>query len=103
MAVTPQPAFTIDAAVGASFGSSSSAVALPGTLGSDTVVKVTNLGPCHLAVAFGSSGVTTTNSGGCVVPAGQTVYFGLGTATHMAGVSCGGPGTTTMVNVATGN
>jgi len=104
MSLQPQSAFTTDAAVGAAFGSASSPVLLPGTPSGDTVVRVANLGPCHLAVALGTTNaVTVTPSTGIVVLAGQVQYIGLGINTYIAGVSCGGPGSSAMVNIATGN
>jgi hypothetical protein len=103
MSLQPQPAFTPDTSVGGAFLQASSAIALPGTLGSDSVVRVANLGPCHIAVALGSSSVTTTPSTGLVIPAGQVQYLALGTATYIAGVSCGGPSSASTVNITTGN
>ncbi len=104
MAVTPQPAFTVDAAIGTAAVSSSSALALPGTPASDTVVLVTNLGPCHVAIKLGtSSAVTVTPSTGLVVLAGREAYLGMTGFTHIAMACAGGPGTSSTLNIATGN
>lgn len=104
MSTTLTYAFALDASKGMSFGASSSAVALPGTPASDTVVRVANLGPCHLAVAFGNSAVTVASNTGCMILAGQTEFLALPSgATYIAGISCGGQSSTTTVNVSTGN
>ena len=102
MASTPHPSFTVDAAVGGSFGFASSAIALPGTPGSDACVRVYNAGPCHVAVALGSSTVTVTQSTGLLIGAGQTEFLTIGSATYIAGVACGGPGNSSTINIATG-
>jgi hypothetical protein len=103
MAVNTPEAFTLDTAAGTSFGATSSAVALPGIPGSDLVVRICNLGPCHLACKLGGSGVTVTPSTGIVVLAGQVLVLALAGATYIAGVSCGGTGTASTVNIATGS
>jgi hypothetical protein len=109
MAITTLPAFTVDAATGASFGSSPSAIALPGTaLSTDSVVLITNLGPCHLSVrlattsTLASTGLTPSN--GVIVLAGQQMAVALLTGQAFIGaVSCGGTSTSTIANIATGN
>jgi hypothetical protein len=100
----PLPYITPDASIGASFGTPSNSVALPGTPSADRQVLITNLGSCHLAVALGtSSAVTVTPSTGLVIMAGRSLAIGLTGQTWLAGVSCGGPGTNTQVNITTGN
>ena len=103
MALNPLEAFTLDQAAGTSFGATSSAVALPGTPGSDLVVRICNLGPCHLAVKLGGSTVTCTPSTGIVVLAGQVLVLAIAGNTYLAGVSCGGTGTASTANIATGS
>ena len=99
-----QPSFSVDVAIGTSFGFTSSAVALPGTPGSDAMVRVCNLGPCHIAVALGTSNaITVTQSTGVVIPAGQVQYLTLAGATYIAGAAAGGPSNASTVNIATGN
>lgn len=102
MASTPTPSFTVDAVLSGAFGFSSTNVALPGTPGSDACVRIVNTGPMPMAVALGSSGATVTPSTGLVIMPGQTQYLTIGAATHIAGVSSGGPGNTAMFNLATG-
>jgi hypothetical protein len=103
MAVTPKPAFTVDAAVGTAFIATSSAVALPGTLAGDTVVRVANLGPCAVVVKLGTSAaVTVTQSTGVAILAGDVEYLAINGNTYIAGCSVGGPGSST-VNICTGN
>lgn len=103
MAATPTPSFTLDAAVGTSFGFASTAVLLPGTPATDACVRVANLGPCHITVKLGtSSAATVTQSTGLTVLAGETVYLTIGSNTYIAGVAAGGPGNTSTVNLATG-
>lgn len=99
MAVTPIPAFTVDASVGASASTTTSRVALPGTLGSDSVVRVSNLGANHIFVKVGDNTVTATNQD-LAVPAGQTQYLALGTATNIAAITSAFSST---FNIATGN
>lgn len=103
MAVTPQPSFTVDAAIGGSFGFATSAITLPGTPASDACVRIANLGPCHISVALGGSTVTVSQSTGVVIPAGQVQYLTIGSATYIAGVAAGGPANTSTVNIATGS
>lgn len=99
-----QPSFAPDAAIGTSFGFASSAVALPGTPASDAMVRVCNLGPCHIAVKLGTTNaVTVTQSTGLIIAAGQTVHLTIGANLWIAGVACGGPGNTSTANLATGN
>jgi hypothetical protein len=101
--ITPVPSFTLDAAINGSFGFASSAILLPGTPGSDACVRVTNMGPCPISIALGTSTVAVTQSTGLLVMAGQSLFLTLGTATYIAGVACGGPGNSSTVNVATGS
>ena len=104
MAVIGKSSFTPDGTIGTSFSFASASVALPGTtLGTDTCVRIANLGPCHITVKLGtSSAVTVTQSTGLVVLAGHVEYITLGAATFIAGVAAGGPGNTSIVNIATG-
>jgi hypothetical protein len=98
------PFFTLDTAAGNSFGATSSNMALPGTPGSDTTVIVSNLGPCHISVILStSSTATVTPSTGIVILAGHSLALGIGSNTRLAGVSCGGTGTSSTVNIATGS
>lgn len=99
------PSFNVDGAIGTSFGFASTAVAIPGTsLGTDTAVRVTNLGPCHITVKLGATNaVTVTQSTGITILAGDTLYLTLGANTFIAGVAAGGPGNSSTVNLATGN
>lgn len=102
MATTPTSSFTVDAAIGGSFGFASSRIALPGTPGSDACVRVANLGPLHITVKLGDVTATVTQSTGLVVLAGTVQYISIGSATYIAGVSAGGPGNASTVNIATG-
>ena len=96
--------FTPDASSGASFGSSSSAVALPGTPASDTLVMVTNYGSIPVAVKLGTSAVTVTKTTGLLILAGQSVAIGLGGATYIAGIATGAIGSQqALVNLTTGS
>lgn len=106
MAVTlaVKPSIGVDAAAGTAFGGTSSAVALPGTPANDAYVRIANLGPCHVAVKLGTTNATAvTSSTGLVILAGHVEYLTLGANTFIAGVSCGGPGTNSTVNLTTGN
>lgn len=105
MAATPTPSFTIDGAIGTSFGFASTAVLLPGTtVSTDASVRVANLGPCHVTVALGGSTVTVNQSNGLVVLAGQVQYIAIPAgATYIAGVAAGGPGNASTVNLSTGS
>ena len=105
MATTQQSSFAPDASVGGSFGFASSAIALPGTPSADAMVRVCNLGPCHISVALGtSSAVTTTQSTGLIVLAGQVQYLTIGAGdTYIAGVACGGPGNASTCNISCGS
>jgi hypothetical protein len=104
MANIQEASFAVDAAQGTSFGFASTAVLLPGTPASDSIVRVANLGPCHISVKLGTSNaVTVTNSTGVVILAGQVLYLTLGANTYIAGVAAGGPGNASTVNLATGN
>ena len=103
MAVVQHASFQIDGVAATSFGSSSSRVALPGTPGSDNCVRVANQGPCHITVLLGTGTVTVANNTGLMIPAGQVEYITIGTATYIAGISCGGPGTSSTANIVTGS
>jgi hypothetical protein len=99
-----QANFAPDASTGTSFGSTSSTVALPGTPASDSMVRVCNLGPCHIAVKLGTaSNIPVTSSNGMMILAGETVYLTLGANTFLGGVSAGGPSSASTVNITTGN
>lgn len=105
MAATPVSAFAVDGAIGTSFGFASTTVALPGTnVGTDTVLRVANLGPCHVTVKLGTGALTVNQSNGLVILAGETEYLAIPAgATLIAGVAAGGPGNASTVNLATGN
>ena len=104
MAAATIPSFAVDAIKGTSFGSTTSPVQLPGTPSGDTSLRVANLGPCHIAVKLGTDNtVTVTSSTGLVILAGEVMYLTLGSNTWIAGVSCGGPSSSSIVNLATGN
>jgi hypothetical protein len=91
--------FTPAASQGTSFGFSSSNIPLPGA---GTVLRVANLGPCHISVALGGAGLAVTQSTGLVVMAGQVEYLTVAGATNIAGVAAGGPGNTSTVNLSIG-
>jgi hypothetical protein len=104
MANIQESSFAMDAATGTSFGFASTAVALPGVLAGDTVLRVCNLGPCPIMVKLGTTGaVSVTSSTGLAIMPGNTVYLTLGANTFIAGVAAGGPGNASSVNLATGN
>lgn len=91
--------FAPAAAQGVSFGFSSTRVAIPGA---GAVLRIANLGPCHVTVALGDTTVVVTQSTGLTILAGQTEYLTVGGATNIAGVAAGGPGNTSIVNLSTG-
>jgi hypothetical protein len=96
----PQGNFAVLGAQGASFGFASTAIALPGT---GSLLRVANLGPCHITVAIGTTNaVTVTQSTGTVVLAGQVEWFTVAAGNFIAGVAAGGPGNASTVNIATG-
>jgi hypothetical protein len=105
MASTQKASFLPDGIVGGSFGFASSTIQLPGTPATDAMVRVTNLGPCHIAVALvNASSGSTSQSTGLVIPAGQTEFLTLSAGnTYLAGVAIGGPQNTSTVNIATGS
>lgn len=105
MAVATVPSFAIDASIGTSFGFTATNVALPGTVMSDTILRVANAGPCHVAVLLttSSSAATVTPSTGLMVLAGETAWLTIGSATHIMGVAAGGPSMASTVNLTTGN
>lgn len=92
-------AFAPAAAQGTSFGFVSTNVAIPGA---GTVLRITNLGPCHISVKLGDGTATVTQATGMVVLAGQTEYLTVGGNTNIAGVAAGGPGNTSTVNLSSG-
>jgi hypothetical protein len=91
--------FSVSAAQGTSFGFASTNIALPG---SGAVLRVANLGPCHITVMLGDGTTTVTQSTGVTILAGQTEWLTVSGATNIAGVAAGGPGNTSTVNLATG-
>lgn len=105
MAISTLPAFTMDAAIGSSAGATSSVVALPGTPASDALVLVSNLGPCPLAckLLVGGTGTVTPSTGVIVMPGHQLALAITAGVDHIAIVSCGGTGTSTTINLATGS
>lgn len=86
-------------AQGTSFGFASTNVALPGA---GTVLRIANLGPCHITVKLGDGTTTVTQSTGMVILAGQTEYLTVSGSTNIAGVAAGGPGNSSTVNLSTG-
>lgn len=102
MAVAPQPAFTVDAATGMPVIATSTRILMPGTVASDGVVRVANLGPGPAAVALGDVTVVAANNTSVVVLAGQVQYLAIPAgATYIAAIAAGGMNTT--LNIATGN
>ncbi len=91
--------FAPAAAQGTSFGFASKTIALPGA---GSVLRVANLGPCHITVALGDDAVTVTQSTGLVIMAGGVEYLTVDAQTSIAGVAAGGPGNTSTVNLASG-
>ena len=100
----------MDAAVNASFGAISSAVALPGTLAGDTVVRLLNQSGQSVFVLLGTNAVTVTVATGVLIAPGHVATFlGLAGQTHIAGITSGPapslgfsqPDAT--LNIATGN
>ena len=90
MAVTPQPAFTVDAVVNAAFDIASSRVALPGTPASDTVLRLVNVSGVPVYVVLGSNTVVATVATGvCIAPGPVPTYLGLAGATYLAGITSG--------------
>jgi hypothetical protein len=105
MAVNTYPAFALDAATGFTFNATSSRVALPGTLGGDSLVRVHNLGPNDVVVRLGADNtVTVSLTNGIAIGAGRTEYLTLGSNTYIAGISVGSAGLMGSVcNIAVGN
>lgn len=113
MSVNTYPGFTPDASCGASFGTTSSAILLPGSsVSTDGLVLVANLGSWPVFVALGSSSVTATVGGAIVggaspcslaVQPGQSIFLARGTATYLAGIIAGGLGNYGNLNITTGN
>jgi hypothetical protein len=109
MAITPQPAFTTDAATTVTFNSAASNVALPGTPASDTVLRLVNLGSTPAYVKLGSSSVTVTpQTGVAILPGPVPVFLGINGATNLAGVTTNtgldaGWAGAAIINLATGN
>jgi hypothetical protein len=92
-------AFAPAGAQGTSFGFASTRIAVPGA---GPTLRVANLGPCHISVAFGDDTIVVTQSTGVVVMAGHVEYFTLPVGGFVAGVAAGGPGNTSTVNLSTG-
>lgn len=93
-------AFTPGTSQGGSFGFASSRIAVPA--GAGTVLRVANLGPCHISVLLGDGTTTVSQSTGLVIMAGQVEYITTGGAAFLAGVAAGGPGNSSTVNLSTG-
>jgi hypothetical protein len=91
--------FAVSGAQGTSFGFASTNVALPG---SGAVLRIANLGPCHITVALGTGSTTVNQSNGLTILAGQTEWITVSGATNIAGVAAGGPGNSSTVNLSTG-
>jgi len=103
MAAIAQSVFTPDTAVGTSVGSSSAAVALPGTPASDTTLRVANVGNNPIYVKLGTTNaVTVTNGTGLCIMPGDKEYLGIGSNTYIA-MTTGTPGTSSTVNLTTGS
>jgi len=92
--------FTPIASQGTSFGFASTNLLLPSA--GAAVLRVANLGPCHITVALGGPTLTVTQSTGLTIMAGQVEYLTVSGATNIAGVAAGGPGNTSTVNLSTG-
>ena len=87
MAVATLAAFTLDGAAGHSFAGVSTRYALPGTtVGSDTLVVLTNVGTLPVWVALGGSTVTVAVGAGSLVMPGQVRVLALGSTTYIAGI-----------------
>ena len=97
------PGWTLDAAVGAAFGTTSSNLALPGTPSGDTLVRLVNVGSWPIWFTLGGSSVAATVATGSVVMPGQELFLVRGSATYIAGIILGGNGGTGLANVSTGN
>jgi len=95
----PSGSFAPSAAIGASFGFTSTNILLPGA---GAVLRIANLGPCPVTVKLGDGTATVTQSTGLVVMAGQVEYLTVGANTNIAGVAAGGPGNTSTVNLSSG-
>ena len=97
---------TIDASAGTSVGSTTAAVALPGTaLATDTTLLIQNVGSMPVYFNLGTSdAVTVLNGAGTVVMAGQSLAVGIHTGlfTYIA-MMTGTPGFTSTVNLTTGS
>jgi hypothetical protein len=96
----PQGNFAVAGAQGTSFGFASTAVALPAA---GSLLRVTNLGPCHITVALGTTNaVTVSQSTGLTILAGQTEWLTATGFTFIAGVAAGGPGNASTVSLSVG-
>lgn len=91
--------FAPAASQGGSFGFASTRIALTG---GGAVLRVANLGPCHITVKLGDGSVTVTQSTGLTIMAGQVEFLTVGANTNLAGVAAGGPGNASTVNLSTG-
>lgn len=109
MAATPQPCFTVDAAISTAFDTATSRIALPGTPASDTVVRLINTGTSDAYVLPGDATVTVTPQTGVLIAPGHVpTYLGINGATYIAGITSGAAYGATWVpsavlNIATGN
>ena len=96
---------TIDASIGASVGSSTAAVQLPGTtVSTDTVLLIQNVGNLPVYFNLGTSNaVTVVNPNGTVVMPGQSLVVDIHTSsfTYIA-MMTGVPGCTSTVSLTTG-
>lgn len=89
--------FAPAASQGGSFGFASTTMTLPGA---GTVLRVANLGPCHISVAFGA---VVTGQTGLAILAGHVEYLTVPDgATQLAGFALGGPGQSSTVNLSSG-
>jgi hypothetical protein len=91
MAVATLPALTLDGVKGASFGTFSTRVLLPGTnVSGDTLAVVTNVGTVPVYILLGGNTVTSTVATGSPVMPGQQRVYAIGSATYLAGIIQGG-------------
>jgi hypothetical protein len=97
------PGWTLDAAVGASFGTTSSNLALPGTPSGDSLVRLVNVGSWPIWFTLGGSAVVATPATGAVVMPGQELFLVRGSATYIAGIILGGNSGFGLANISTGN
>lgn len=84
--LVPLSSINVDAVKTATFGPTTSNVALPGTPASDSIVVLTNLSTMPVLVKLGTGAVTVTISTGSVVMPGQQRVLAINGATNLAGI-----------------